>query len=209
MAAHQEARVHPSAEVADGASIGTGSSIWHQAQVREGAVIGRDCVVGKGAYIDHGVRIGDRCKIQNGAYVFHGYDLEDGVFIGPGAMLLNDLKPRAINADGSQRAWGEWAVSRGLVQRGASIGGGAVLLPGVKVGRWAMVGAGSVVTHNVIEHGLVYGNPARMRGYVCDCGTKLPALTPAHDPGTVECPACGTATRIEPEQRGSTGAESR
>ena len=88
--------IHPTADVAAGASIGAGTRIWHQAQVREGVVIGRQCILGKGSYVDKDVRIGDFCKLQNGVFVFHGFNLEAGVFLGPGAMLLNDKNPRAI-----------------------------------------------------------------------------------------------------------------
>lgn len=165
--------IHPSADVSDGASVGAGTRIWHQAQVREGAFIGRSCIVGKGAYVDRDVRIGDSCKLQNGVFVFHGFNLEDGVFLGPGAMLLNDKHPRAINPDGSPKSDADWEVSEGLVGYGAAVGGGAILLPGVRVGRFALVGSGAVVTRDVPERGIVAGNPARLRGFACDCGRPL------------------------------------
>jgi len=91
-------------------------------------VVGVECIVGKGAYVDFGVRIGARCKLQNGVFVYHGFDVEDGVFIGPGAMLLNDKNPRAINADGTLKSDADWALSRGVVCTGASIGGGAIVI---------------------------------------------------------------------------------
>jgi UDP-3-O-[3-hydroxymyristoyl] glucosamine N-acyltransferase len=130
-----KAYVHPTADVSEGAQVGEGTKIWHQAQVREGAVIGKGCMLGKGVYVDKDVRIGDDCKLQNGVYVFHGFNLEDGVFLGPGAMLLNDKHPRAINPDGSPKAESDWEVSEGVIEHGAAIGGGAVVLPGVRVGR--------------------------------------------------------------------------
>jgi UDP-2-acetamido-3-amino-2,3-dideoxy-glucuronate N-acetyltransferase len=167
--------VHPTADVSPEATVGAGTKIWHEAQVREGARIGRQCTLGKGAYIDKDVTVGDFCKVQNGAFVFHGFRLEAGVFIGPGAMLLNDLHPRAINPDGSPKSDDDWEVSEGLVEYGAAIGGGAVVLPGVTVGRMALVGAGAVVTRNVPERGIVAGNPARLRGFACDCGRRLQA----------------------------------
>jgi len=165
--------VHPTADVSSGAKIGEGTMIWHQAQVREGAVIGRRCIIGKGAYVDKDVRIGDFCKLQNGAFVFHGFNVEDGVFLGPGAMLLNDKHPRAVNPDGTPKSDADWEVSEGVVRYGASIGGGAVVLPGVGVGRMALVGAGAVVTRDVPERGIVAGNPATLRGFACDCGRRL------------------------------------
>src|SRR5438093_10957534 len=95
-----KAHVHPTADVAADAKIGTGTRVWNQAQIREGAVIGSECVVGKGAYVDHGVRIGDRCKLQNDVYVYHGFESEDGAVLGPGVMLLNHQLQRSIAPDG-------------------------------------------------------------------------------------------------------------
>ena len=165
--------IHPTADVSDQAQIGEATKIWHQAQVREGAVIGRGCIVGKGAYVDKDVRIGDHCKLQNGVFVFHGFNLDDGVFLGPGVMLLNDKHPRAINPDGSPKSDADWVVSEGRIGYGAAVGGGAVVLPGVRVGRMALVGSGAVVTRDVPDRGIVAGNPARLRGYACDCGHVL------------------------------------
>ena len=182
----QPAYIHPSADVSDKSQIGEGTKIWHQAQVREGAVVGRECILGKGAYVDKDVRIGDYCKLQNGVFVFHGFRLENGVFLGPGVMLLNDKHPRAINPDGSPKSDADWAVSEGTVCQGAAIGGGAVVLPGVVVGRMALVGAGSVVTKDVPERGIVAGNPARLRGYACDCGHVL-SRRQASAYGCLEC----------------------
>jgi UDP-2-acetamido-3-amino-2,3-dideoxy-glucuronate N-acetyltransferase len=171
----RKAYVHPTADVSDGAQVGEGTKVWHHAQVREGAVIGKGCILGKGVYVDKDVRIGDNCKLQNGVFVFHGFNLEDGVFLGPGAMLLNDKHPRAINPDGSPKDESDWEVSEGLVAHGAAVGGGAVVLPGVKVGRWALIGSGAVVTREVPDRGVVAGNPARLRGFACDCGHVLDA----------------------------------
>jgi len=165
--------IHPTADVSPQASIGPGTYIWHQVQVRERACIGSHCIIGKGAYVDFDVIIGDNVKIQNGVYVYHGVTVEDGVFLGPGVILTNDKLPRAINPDGSLKGDADWEVSPILIRRGASIGAGAVVLPGVTVGEFAMVGAGAVVTRDVPAQGLVYGNPARVRGYVCRCGQIL------------------------------------
>jgi UDP-2-acetamido-3-amino-2,3-dideoxy-glucuronate N-acetyltransferase len=132
--------------------------------------------------VDTNVHIGDRCKLQNGVYVFHGFNLEAGVFLGPGVMLLNDKHPRAINPDGTLKSDADWTVSEAVVGYGAAIGGGAVVLPGINIGRWALVGAGSVVTRDVPERAIVAGNPARQRGFACDCGHPL---------SDRKCPSCG------------------
>ncbi len=168
--------IHPTADVSPQATVGPGSRIWHQAQVRERARIGQNCIIGKGAYIDFDVVIGDNVKIQNGVHVYHGVTVEDGVFLGPGVILTNDKLPRAVNPDGSLKSDADWAVSPILIRRGAAVGAGAVVLPGVTVGEWALVGAGAVVTRDVPDHGLAYGNPARLHGYACRCGHTLVGL---------------------------------
>ena len=190
--------IHPTADVSDDATIGAGTRIWHQAQVRERAVIGERCIVGKGAYVDKDVRIGDDCKLQNGVFVFHGFNLESGVFLGPGVMLLNDKHPRAINPDGSPKSEADWTVSEGLIAYGAAVGGGAVILPGVSVGRMALVGAGAVVTRDVPERAIVAGNPARVRGFACDCGHSLGRAEDTLASRYV-CATCGRAYEISPE----------
>lgn len=189
-----DVQIHPTAEVSPQAHIGAGTKIWHQAQVREGARIGQSCIIGKGVYIDFDVVIGNRVKIQNGASIYHGATIEDGVFIGPHACLANDKFPRAITPEGQLKRDTDWEVGKILIQYGASIGAGAIILPGVTVGRFAMVGAGAVVTKDVIAHGLVIGNPARLVGFVCQCGHRL---VPVDDKGQrskerrFSCPACG------------------
>jgi acetyltransferase-like isoleucine patch superfamily enzyme len=178
--------IHPTAEVSPQATIGEGTRIWHQAQVREGAVIGRNCILGKGVYVDFDVIIGDNVKIQNGAQIYHGATLEDGVFIGPLACLTNDRYPRAITPAGHLKAAADWEVGPILVRYGASIGAGAILLPGVTIGRFALVAAGAVVTGSVPDHGLAMGTPARLAGYVCACGRRLVQVGEAW-----RCPDCG------------------
>jgi UDP-2-acetamido-3-amino-2,3-dideoxy-glucuronate N-acetyltransferase len=188
--------IHPSADVSDTAELGVDTRVWNEAQVREGAVVGRECIIGKGAYIDANVRIGDRCKLQNGVFVFHGFNLEDGVFLGPGAMLLNDKSPRAINPDGTLKSDADWTASEGLVKYGASVGGGVVVLPGITVGRFAMIGSGAIVTRDVPDHALVYGNPARLKGFSCVCGSQLNEGGVDGVAMTMDCPACGRTVAI-------------
>jgi UDP-2-acetamido-3-amino-2,3-dideoxy-glucuronate N-acetyltransferase len=183
-------RVHPSADVSAEATIGAGTSIWNQAQVRERARIGVGCVIGKNVYIDFDVVVGDRVKIQNNASLFHGVTVEDGVFIGPHVCLTNDRLPRAVNPDGSAKTDDDWEVGSIRVKTGAAIGASSVVVPGVSIGRWALVGAGSVVTDDVADYALVVGNPARRIGSACPCGEPLrdgPDGTPFAGP----CPSCG------------------
>jgi UDP-2-acetamido-3-amino-2,3-dideoxy-glucuronate N-acetyltransferase len=180
-------RAHASADVAADAVIGAGTSIWNNAQVRGGAVIGASCVIAKGVYVDAGVVIGDYVKIQNNVSVFHGVTIEDGVFIGPHACFTNDLRPRAINSDGTLKGASDWTVTPTLVKYGAAIGANATIRCGITIGRWAMIAAGSVVTRDVPDHALVAGNPARLRGYVCACGQTI-ADTPER--ANADCPSC-------------------
>ena len=163
-------RIHPSAEVSPQANIGNGTQIWNNVQVREGVQIGENCIIGKDAYIDFDVKVGKNVKIQNGAYLYHGLTVEDGVFIGPRACMTNDIYPRAINPDGSLKGNDDWEVGPTTICQGASIGAGALLLPGIKIGKFALVAAGAVVTKPVPNHGLVAGVPARLLGYACSCG---------------------------------------
>ncbi|MGE5619274.1 MAG: acyltransferase [Sphingomonadaceae bacterium] len=188
-----EDAIHPTAEVSREARVGKGTRIWHHAQVREGAVIGENCIVGKGTYIDFGVVVGCNVKIQNYALLYHGVTVEDGVFIGPLVCLANDRVPRAITPDGRLKRQEDWAVGLIEVRYGASIGARAVVLPGVTIGRFAMVGAGAVVTRSVPDHGLVVGTPARLAGYVCACGERL---REGHG-GLWHCERCGWAFRPE------------
>lgn len=192
--AHPGAVIHPTADVSLRAQIGAGTRVWHQAQVREGARIGRDCILGKGVYVDFDVQVGDNCKIQNGAFLYHGTTVEDGVFLGPGVILTNDRLPRAITPSGALKGDADWPVGRIVIRYGAALGAGAIVLPGVTVGRWALVGAGAVVTHDVPDHGIVTGNPARLAGYACRCGTRMLADS---ERGGLRCPACGWSYRSE------------
>ena len=193
-------RIHPTAEVSEQAIIGDNTSIWHQAQVRERARIGRNCILGKGVYVDFDVTIGDNCKLQNGVWVYHPAMVEDGVFLGPGVIVTNDRWPRAVNDDMSLKQEGDWEAQPVRIKQGASIGAGSILLPGITIGRWAMVGAGSLVTRTIPQYALALGRPARLVGYVCECGHKLNAHTESY----YICSACGTTKTSEELEDDST-----
>ena len=173
-------------------SLGQGTRVWGLAHIREGAIIGVSCVVGRGSYIGPGVAIGDNCKIQNNALVYEPAILGDGVFIGPGATLTNDLFPRAINPDGDLKSAADWEPAGVVIEAGASIGAQAVCIGPVRVGSWAMVAAGAVVTTDVKPFSLVRGVPAHHVGWVGRAGHPLlPAA------GLFRCPETGEEYREE------------
>jgi len=157
--------VHPSAEISESAKIGEGTRIWNQVQVREEATIGKNCSLGKDAYIDLNVKIGNNVKIQNGVSVYYGVIIEDDVFLGPHMTFTNDKFPRAFNSD--------WQICPTRVKKGASVGANATVLAGVTIGDYAMIGAGAVITKDVPSHALAAGIPARIIGFVCNCGQRL------------------------------------
>ena len=166
--------IHPTAHVTDGAVIGKGTKIWNNAQIRENTVIGENCIISKDVYIDAGVRIGSGVKIQNGVSVYHGVTIADDVFIGPNVCFTNDLVPRAFNK--------EWTITETRIERGASIGANATIVCGHNLGEYCMIGAGSVVTKDVLPYTLAVGNPAKQIGDICKCGVRLKNGI---------CPVCG------------------
>lgn len=165
--------VHPTVLLEENVTIEKGTKIWHYSQIRKNTHIGRNCVIGNSVFIDFESIIGDNVKIQNRAIIYHQAIIENGVFIGPNVCFTNDKIPRAINPDGSLKSADDWEVSTIRIGEGASIGGHSVLTPGVSVGKFALIGSGSVVTKNVPDFALVYGNPARIHGFVCRCGAKI------------------------------------
>ncbi len=174
-------QVHPSAIVESGFELLEGVKIWHFCHVRAGARIGRDSSIGQGCYVAPTARIGERCKIQNHVSIYDGVTLEDDVFIGPNAVFTNVLTPRAHV---SRRH--DYASTH--IARGASLGANATIVCGVSIGSYALIGAGSVVTRNVLPHALMVGNPARRIGWSCVCGATLTQdLT---RPDRFRCPEC-------------------
>ena len=168
--------VHESSYVDEGASIGPGTQIWHFCHVMARTVIGENCRIGQNVVIGPDARVGNGCKIQNNVSIYAGITLEDFVFCGPSMVFTNVFNPRA-----NIRRMDEARPT--LVRHGASLGANSTVVCGVTIGRYAFVGAGAVITRDVPDHALVYGNPARQHGWVCECGEKLTA--------GLACPACG------------------
>jgi UDP-2-acetamido-3-amino-2,3-dideoxy-glucuronate N-acetyltransferase len=189
-------RIHPTADVSPKANIGEGTSIWHHCQVREEVSIGENCILGKGVYVDAGVVIGDNVKIQNYVSVYHGVTIEDGVFVGPHVCFTNDRFPRAVNPDGSLKAADDWELVETYIGKGAALGANSTIICGIRIGAWAMIGAGSVVTKNIPEHGLAWGNPARLHGFVCACGGRLQVRARIEDIVQTVCEKCGRDVSI-------------
>jgi acetyltransferase-like isoleucine patch superfamily enzyme len=188
--------IHPKALV-ESSAVGDGSRIWAYAHVMDGAHIGRNCNIGDHCFIESGAFVGDNTTIKNGNMIWEGVRLEDGVFVGPHAFFSNDLRPRSPRlreANGRYQDKKNWLVPS-VVKRGASLGAGAIIIAGVTVGEYAMVGAGAVVTRNVPAYALVKGNPARIGGWVCMCGLSL-----RFNEGFATCSGCG---RTFQEERGA------
>jgi UDP-2-acetamido-3-amino-2,3-dideoxy-glucuronate N-acetyltransferase len=193
-------RVQPTAQVAESATVGDGTSVWELAQIREDATLGTGCVVGRGAYVGPGVVMGDNVKLQNYALVYEPAELGDGVFVGPAAVLTNDEYPRSVDPDGRLKRGGDWEAVGVKIAQGASIGARAVCVAPVRIGRWAMVAAGAVVTRDVHDFALVVGVPARQIGWVGRAGRRL---EPVDGEGTWSCPKTGDLYR---EQRAPDGS---
>lgn len=185
-----EVFIEASATVADTATVGAGTKVWHQAQIGDGVRVGADCVLGKGVYLGAGAVLGDRVKVQNGCGVF-GATVEDDVLLAPGVYLLEDPTPRATRPDGLPQGPADWRARPVTVRHGASVGANSTVAPGVVIGPHAMVAIGSAVHRDVPAHALVAGNPARQVGWVCACGTRLDA--------ELRCPACGRGHTLHDE----------
>ena len=183
--------VHPSSFVDEPARIGAGTRIWHFCHILGGVEIGEECRIGQNVVIGPRVIVGNHVKIQNNVSVFEGVTLEDYVFCGPSVVFTNVLVPRS--ACPRDRETGFLATR---VRYGASLGANSTILCGTNIGRFAMVGAGAVVTRDVPDHALVHGNPARQRGWACECGQPLQL-----DLGEANCGDCDRVYRQESPSR--------
>src|SRR5215469_4323147 len=171
---------HETAIVDQGAQIGEGTRIWHWTHVQSNSVIGEHCSLGQNVYVGKAI-IGNNVKIQNNVSVYDAVVLEDDVFCGPSMVFTNVINPRS-------HVVRKHEYKTTLVRKGATIGANAVIVCGNTIGQYSMVGAGSVVTHDVPDFALVVGNPARQVGWMCQCGVRLPRAN-----GEMQCGICGSA----------------
>lgn len=185
-------RIAQNASVSDDAKLAGNVSIWDFSQVRENASIGENTIIGSYVYIDANVQVGKDCKIQNRALLYDPATIHDGVFVGPGVILTNDKNPRSVSVTGGIKGSSDWEKVGVQILEGASIGAGAICVAPVKIGKWALIGAGSVVTKDVSDFALVLGNPAVQVGWVGRAGKKLET-----DNGIdFKCPVLGTRFQL-------------
>ena len=176
-------QVHESSYVDDGCEIGDGTRIWHFCHIMTGSVIGERCNIGQNVVISPQVRLGNNVKIQNNVSIYTGVILEDDVFCGPSMVFTNVINPRSHVVRRNE-------YQRTVVGRGASLGANCTVVCGHDIGKYAFVGAGAVVTKDVPPYALVVGNPARIAGWMCECGVKL--ASGGAPPTEARCAACGT-----------------
>jgi UDP-2-acetamido-3-amino-2,3-dideoxy-glucuronate N-acetyltransferase len=179
--------VHESSYVDEGASIGAGTNIWHYCHIMPDTEIGQDCNLGQNTFIASDVKIGNNVKIQNNVSVYTGVILEDDVFLGPSMVFTNVINPRShINRRDEYQTT--------LVERGATIGANATIVCGITLGEYSFIGAGAVVTKDVPAYGLVFGNPGRLQGWMCQCGNRLSFSDQEH---SAKCVSCGNKYRMK------------
>ena len=196
------AEIHETAIIEQDVKVGDGTRIWSDVHVRHGAIIGERCIVGEKTYIAYDVHIGNLCKINAFVYICNGVTLEDGVMVGAHTTFTNDRFPRAADWELTELLPSQPTENtlQTRVKRGASLGAGVCIAPGVTIGEFAMIGMASVVIHDVTAHHLVAGNPARRIGYVCRCGWRVAMFV--HGPEAdlkdgVRCGNCGATLRID------------
>lgn len=163
--------IHKTAEVSPQARVGQGTRIWHNCQVLAGAVVGKNCTIGHNCLIAADAKIGNGVKVESNTDIWGGVTLGDFVFVGPSAVFTNDMTARAKYPKRDFPQYGKWLPT--LAKEGSSIGANATIVCGSVIGRWAFVGAGAVVKGNVPDYAIAVGVPAKVIGWVCECGNKL------------------------------------
>ncbi len=182
--------VHESSFVDSPCEIGDGTKIWHFSHIMKNSRLGRNCNIGQNVVVSPQCVIGNNVKIQNNVSVYTGVILEDDVFCGPSMVFTNVMNPRShVERKDEYRTT--------LVKRGATIGANATIVCGVTLGQYSFVGAGSVVTRDVPDYAMVYGNPARLRGWSCGCGEKLELAAAPKNDETAKCTRCGQQYRYQ------------
>lgn len=177
--------IHKTADVSVNANIGAHTRIWQNCIIQDEVVIGENCIIGANVFIEKGVKIGNGVKIKNNIAIYSGVEVEDDVFLGPNCVFTNVINPRAFISRKNE-------FRRTIIEKGATIGANSTIVCGHTIGRYAMVGAGSVVCHDIKNYSLVVGNPDRPIGYVCECGCRLNEL--------FACSACGNQYAIKDDQ---------
>ncbi|MEK0313772.1 acyltransferase [Cohnella sp. 56] len=176
--------LHESSYVDEPSEIGSGTKIWHFSHIMSGAVIGENCNLGQNVVISPDVRLGNNVKVQNNVSVYTGVVCEDNVFLGPSCVFTNVINPRSHISRRDD-------YKRTLVKEGASIGANATVVCGHTIGRYALIGAGAVVTRDVPDYGLIVGVPGRLAGWVCACGERLRFVSQ-----TAVCAVCGLSYQL-------------
>ena len=191
----EEIYIHPTA-IVETTNIGADTTIWALSHIMRNVRIGNNCNIGDHCFLESGVIVGNNVTIKNGNMLFEGVRLEDGVFVGPHVFFTNDLYPRSPRLSQARKRYSqkEW-MEPTLIKHGASLGAGAVILAGITIGKFAMVGAGAIVTRNIQPYSLVVGNPARFAGWVCQCGQKLNVKKDRD-----KCNSCGKTYKKEGKQ---------
>lgn len=178
--------VHPTAVVDEPAEIGEGTQIWHFSHIMSGARIGQNCIIGQNVFVGKGAVIGNNVKLQNNVSVFDAVCLEDGVFCGPSMVFTNVFNPRSFISRKKE-------FRKTVVKKGATIGANATIVCGYTIGQYAFIGAGTVVTRDLPDYALVYGNPGKVRGWVCQCAEEIVFRS-----GRARCNACGKSYKEGP-----------
>ncbi|MGQ9648010.1 MAG: acyltransferase [Thermodesulfobacteriota bacterium] len=174
---------HPAAVIDESAQIGEGTKIWHFSHIASGARIGKNCNIGQNVFIDSGAILGNNIKIQNNVSVYSGVILEDDVFCGPSMVFTNVFNPRSFISRKKE-------FRQTVVGKGATIGANATIVCGNRIGQYAFIGASSVITRDIPDYALVYGNPGKIKGWVCQCAVEITFRS-----GRATCPACGKKYR--------------